>query len=163
MVVSRERVLFVTYPFGWGGSEKHLEDLILRADTTRLEPIILALRPSTYAAALQQKGRGDVPVHQKTASTFREYRRIFAALRPDVIVFVNGMLDLFPWWVYAAARLSGARRVVAIEHLQGVAPPPPGHRQGSGRRRSAAHRLARPPYVEDQGGGTPVPPHDLRE
>jgi glycosyltransferase involved in cell wall biosynthesis len=123
MVVSRERVLFVTYPFGWGGTEKHLEDLIVRADTTRLEPIILALRPSTYAAALQLKGRGDVPVHQKTASTFREYRRIFAALRPDVIVFVNGKLDLFPWWVYAAARLSGARRVVAIEHLQGEALP----------------------------------------
>src|SRR4030095_3216432 len=130
MIVSRERVLFVTYPFGWGGSEKHLEDLIVRADTTRLEPVILSRRPRTYAPALQQKGRGDVPVHQKTASTFREYRRIFAALRPDVIVFVNGMLDLFPWWVYAAARLSGARRVVAIEHLQAIAPPPPDTTKG---------------------------------
>ena len=121
----RERVLFVTYPYGWGGSEKHLEDLIVRTDPTRLEPVILALHPSTYAAALQTKGRGDVPVHQKTASTFREYRRIFTGLRPDVIVFVNGVHGQFPWWAYAAARLSGARRVVAIEHLQGVPPPPP--------------------------------------
>jgi glycosyltransferase involved in cell wall biosynthesis len=121
----RERVLFVTYPYGWGGTEKHLEDLIVRADPTRLEPVILALNPSTYAAALQSKGRDDVPVHQKTASTFREYRRIFAGLRPDVIVFVNGVHGQFPWWVYAAARLSGARPVAAIEHLQSLAPPPP--------------------------------------
>jgi len=121
--VSRERVLFVTYPFGWGGAEKHLEDLIVRADAMRVDPAILSLSPSTYAAALQRMGRGDVPVREATASTFGAYRRIFAEFRAAVIVFVNGKLNLFPWWVYAAARLSGARRVVAIEHLQGEAPP----------------------------------------
>ena len=51
-----ERVLFVTYPYGWGGSEKHLEDLIVRTDPTRLEPVILALNPSTYSRRPPEKG-----------------------------------------------------------------------------------------------------------
>jgi glycosyltransferase involved in cell wall biosynthesis len=121
--VSRERVLFVTSPFGWGGTEKHLEDLIVRADSTRVDPVILSLRPNTYAEALARIGRGDVEIRRGNASTFREYRRLFKELGPDVIVFVNGKLGLFAWWVYAAARLCGARRVIGIEHLQAEAPP----------------------------------------
>jgi glycosyltransferase involved in cell wall biosynthesis len=119
----RKRVLFVTSPYGWGGSEKHTEDVIKRAHPEHIEAAILAVVPSLYSEALAKMGRGDVVVRQESVSTFRGYRRIFADCRPDAIVFVNGALGLFPWWVYAAARMSGAR-VIGLEHLQALPAPP---------------------------------------
>jgi glycosyltransferase involved in cell wall biosynthesis len=41
----------------------------------------------------------------------------FRSLRPEVIVFVDNDFQAFHWRMYLAARLSGARRVVTIEHL----------------------------------------------
>ena len=122
------RVLFVASPFGWGGSEKHLEDLITRADSTRIDPSILCLGPDVYTASFLRRGLAGVPVHEARASTFREFRRRFTTHRPQAIVFVNGKLDLFPWQAYAAARVC-ARRVIAIEHLQAEPPvdPPAAH------------------------------------
>lgn len=128
--MSGERVLFVTRPLEWGGAEKHLTDLIVRADPARLDPAILAFAPDLYAKVLSTMGRSDVPVREATAATFRQYRRIFADARPAVIVFVNGMLGLFPSRAYAAARRSGARRVIGLEHSQAGAPPPQALPQG---------------------------------
>lgn len=121
--MNKARVLFVTLPLEWGGAEKHLMDLIAHADPAKMNPAILALAPDLYTPALDRMGRTDVPVHQARAWTFREYRRAFAALRPEVIVFVNGWLGIFPSRAYAAARASGARRVIGLEHSQAGAPP----------------------------------------
>lgn len=115
-------VLFVTHPFGWGGTEKHLEDLILRTPPDLCDLKILAFAPDSYADALAKRGRTDVRVFQEQASTFRDYRRIFGSLRSTTIVFVNGKLGLFPWVAYAAARTTGAR-VIGIEHLLAEKPP----------------------------------------
>jgi glycosyltransferase involved in cell wall biosynthesis len=46
------------------------------------------------------------------------------------VVFVKGTADAHPWYAYLAARLSGARRVFAIEQL--IAEPPPEPRIASG-------------------------------
>ena len=117
--MSRARIVFAVHPFGWGGAEKHLEDLIARADPARVEPVILSFAPNQYSEALRNLGRADVAVHTTDMSLdFWGFRRAFAELAPEVIVMVNGMLGQFPWWVYAAARMSGAKRVVALEHLQ---------------------------------------------
>lgn len=119
------RVAFVTYSYGWGGTEKHLEQLILRL-AGRIEPVILCFGPPVYRQSLNEKHGLDVPVVEcGRAKTFREYLRWLRSARPDVVVFVNGKLGLFPWQAYVAARLSGARRVIAIEHLQGEPPPAP--------------------------------------
>ncbi len=132
VTLNGERVLFVTRPLEWGGSEKHLLELILRADPAEVSPTIVALAPNLFSESLQQKGRTDVPVRLAQGSTFREFRRIFAEIRPTVIVFVNGKLGLFPCRAYAAARWSGARRVVGVEHLQAGPAPPPASPRGSG-------------------------------
>jgi len=61
-------------------------------------------------------------------------------LRPRVVVFVKGIADAHPWYAYLAARLSGARRVFAIEHL--IAEPPPPPRAGNGWRARLRRRVS---------------------
>jgi hypothetical protein len=120
------RIAFATYSYGWGGTEKHLEQLIMRLGPERVDPVILCFGPPVYLQSLNEKHGLDVPVVDcGRTRTYKEYARHLRAARADVVVFVNGKLDLFPWRAYLAARMSGARRVVAIEHLQAEPPPPP--------------------------------------
>ena len=118
-----KRIAFVTDCLAVGGTEKHLSELLLRADGTRVQPSIVCLGPDVYTPVLRAGGRTDVAVHEVQPRTFTDYRRVFRRLRPHVVVFVKGKLGLFPWWAYAAARLAGAERVVGIEHLQAEQPP----------------------------------------
>jgi glycosyltransferase involved in cell wall biosynthesis len=62
------------------------------------------------------KFTGETPVR------FLSYWRLFRKYHPDTIFFVNGWLGLFPWYAYLAARLCGAKRVLAIEHLLADSP-----------------------------------------
>ena len=122
--MAKARILFVVCPFAWGGTEKHLEEVIARLDPSSIEPVIQAFGPHQYRQALSRLGRDDVIVETADAwPTFRGFRRVFAAHGPETIVFVKGQLDLFPWQAYAAARVSGASRVVVLEHLQAERPP----------------------------------------
>jgi glycosyltransferase involved in cell wall biosynthesis len=116
------RVAFVSDCLALGGTEKHLEELILRTDATQVQPVIICRGPDVYTSFLKKHGRSDVVVHQVCLRSFWDYLRVFVRLRLDVIVFVNGKLGLFPWWAYAAARLSGVERDVGIEHLQAEHP-----------------------------------------
>jgi glycosyltransferase involved in cell wall biosynthesis len=121
----RERVLFVTRALGFGGTEKHLAELIVRLDR-RLEPVVLCFGPDEYSRYLEHRHGVAVTIHPVTAGNARPgYWQAFRRWRPAVVVFVNGRLGLFPWRAYLAARLSGARRVVAIEQLLGESPPIP--------------------------------------
>jgi glycosyltransferase involved in cell wall biosynthesis len=120
----KKRVLFVTKTQVFGGTERHLTDLMARLDRTRYEPVILCLGRDVFGHVLQQ--RHDLSVRIETASddrSFMAYWRTFLRLKAQVIVFVNGQLELFAWYVYLAAKLSGAVRLFAIEHL--IADPPP--------------------------------------
>jgi glycosyltransferase involved in cell wall biosynthesis len=102
----------------------HLQQLVARLDPANCDPVILCLGPDVYTGFFQERGRTDVMVRAvaEPTVTFGDFRHLFAQLQAAAIVFVNGKLDLFPWWAYAAARLSGARRVVGLEHLQAVPP-----------------------------------------
>jgi hypothetical protein len=120
----RTKIVFATYCFGWGGTEKHLEQLVMRLDMERVEPVIVCFGPNVYRQSLNARYSVKVPIiDAQETSSFIGYWRTFRRARPRVVVFVNGKLGLFPWHAYLAAKLSGAGRVIAIEHLQGEPPP----------------------------------------
>ncbi len=117
------RLLFVTKTRTRGGTEKHLVDFIVRLDASLAEVIVLCLDSDLYSAYLQ--GVAAVKVVRpagRVPEGLLSYRRTLSGHSPDIVVFVNSWLGLFPWYAYLAARASGAKRVMAIEHL--LADPP---------------------------------------
>jgi len=114
----KTRVIFVTKTWSRGGTEKHLADLIARLDASYFECIVLCMESDLYTEFL--KDQQNVKVWKYTGETpvgLLSYWLLFRKCRPDTILFVNGWLGLFPWYAYLAARLCGAKRVLAIEHL----------------------------------------------
>jgi glycosyltransferase involved in cell wall biosynthesis len=127
----RKRILFVTYAKHSGGAEKHLVELILRLDFSRIDPIILCLGSDFFAQALNVKHGLNITIYSSQDSkTFLTYWLTFIKFRPQVIVFVNAFSGFFAWYAYLAARLSGAGRVLSIEHT--IAEPAPLQVQGNG-------------------------------
>lgn len=125
-----KRILFVTKCFAAGGAERHLVDLILRLGPD-VDIAILCYGRDLYTDLLLKTPRRPLPILANACGeTPSAYWKAFRQLRPDTVVFVNGELGLFPWYAYAAARLCGAFRVAAIEHLI----PPPLPPDTSGRR-----------------------------
>jgi glycosyltransferase involved in cell wall biosynthesis len=125
----RTRLLFVTYTFAYGGTERALEDLVLRLDLSRVEPIILCFGPNFYSETLNHRHNLGIHIQDNLkANGFLSYWKAFRRHRPDVTLFVNGLLGLFPWYAYFAARLAGAKRIVGIEQV--IADPHP-HRDPS--------------------------------
>lgn len=125
------RIVFVTKTPVYGGAEKHLIDFLKRIERRGIDAVVLCLRRDVFTGIL--KSRGGLRVLVKTVPEpkgFFGYWTLFARLRPDVIVFVNGELGLFPWPAYVAGRLVGGRRVVGIEHL--IADQAPARRDGRG-------------------------------
>jgi glycosyltransferase involved in cell wall biosynthesis len=111
------RILFVVYTVAYGGLEKHLLELIRRLDASSVECTILCYGPDVYSRRL-----GDRPdVRVLTPSRGRPHTFFwswltFVRLKPHVTVFVKGSIDSFPLKAYVAAKLSGARKLFAIEH-----------------------------------------------
>ena len=114
----KTRVLFVTKTSTRGGAEKHIVDLIARLDPSCAECIVLCMESDLYTEFV--KDQQNVKVWKFTGKTpvrFLSYWLLFRKYCPDTILFVNGWLGLFPWYAYLAARLCGAKRVLAIEQL----------------------------------------------
>lgn len=124
---ARTRVCFVTHALGRGGTERHLIELVSRLDPGSIEPLILCLGPDVYSPSFASRPEVGVVVLQPRPSSTFAFWRVFRAQRANVIVFVNGMFGLFPWYALLAARLAGVRRVVAIEQLE--AEPAPDRRE----------------------------------
>ena len=114
----KTRFLFVTKTWSRGGAEKHLVDLIARLDASSAECIVLCLESDLYSEFVKDQPNVKVwKVAGETLVRFFSYWLLFRKHHPDTILFVNGWLGLFPWYAYLAARLCGAKRVLAIEHL----------------------------------------------
>jgi len=64
-----KQILFVTNAFGWGGLEKHLEDLILRLDPTCAEPIILCFGPDVNTRSLNDRYGLNITIQDEARST----------------------------------------------------------------------------------------------
>jgi glycosyltransferase involved in cell wall biosynthesis len=131
IVVMRTRVLFITRTWAYGGTERALEELMLRLDRSSMEPIILCFGPNYYTETLNQKHNLGIQIEDNLkANGFFSYWRAFRRHRPEVTLFVNGNPGLFPWYAYFAARLAGARWIVGIEQL--IADPCPQRESGEG-------------------------------
>ncbi len=125
------RILFVTnvYQRG-GGTEKHLEELIIRLDFSRVEPVIVCFGPDVYSDRFQRRYGLKIKTESrsKTESGFA-YWRTFVKSRPHVIIFINGSLGLFSWRAYLAARCATGGKIYSVEHSIGE-PVPETKRKG---------------------------------
>jgi glycosyltransferase involved in cell wall biosynthesis len=127
----RTRILFITGTFAYGGTERALEDLVLRLDRSRVEPVILCFGPNFYTETLNRRHNLGIEIEDNLKPKgFFSYWKIFRRHRSEVAMFVNGALGLFPWHAYLAARLAGAKRIVGIEQL--IADPCPQRKAGDG-------------------------------
>ena len=127
----RTRLLFITNTLEYGGTERALEELVVRLDRSRAEPIILCYGLNHYSEYLNGAHNLAIQIEDKlTAKHFVDYWRTFRRFRPHVTIFVNGFLSIFPWYAYLAARLAGTRRIVGIEQL--LADPFPRRPLGNG-------------------------------
>lgn len=119
----KTRVLFVTKTWSRGGTEKHLVDLMARLEVSCVECIVLCMESDLYSEFV--KDQQNVTVRKfdgKPPVSVLPYWLLFRRYRPDTILFVNGWLGLFPWYAYLAARLCGAKRVLALEQLLADSP-----------------------------------------
>lgn len=131
-------VLFVTNTPGYGGSEKHLLELIGRLDGSSVRSIILCAYTDPYSERLETARYSNVRVRsERGLRSFGDWFRIFRDVRPDVIVFIYGTLIAIPGPAVLAARLAGVRKLYSIQHLI----PPPVRSKVEGRPlRNVAHR-----------------------
>ena len=111
------KVAFLTSTSVFSGGDRHLVELIRRLDPCVVEPVILCFRGDTYSRILN--GQLGLGIRVKTGFSRECFFRTWFGLlkeRADAIVFITGTVDAFPWYAFLAARLSGAKRVVAIYH-----------------------------------------------
>jgi glycosyltransferase involved in cell wall biosynthesis len=123
---AKRRVLFVTNAFSYGGSEKHLLELLKRLDDPRVESIILCTDSDPFSERLNQGHHSSVAIRsEKSLKSIQDWRRVFEEIRPDVVVLVYGTLWMLPWHAAAAAWLARVPKLYAIQHLMPQPPPEP--------------------------------------
>jgi glycosyltransferase involved in cell wall biosynthesis len=123
---AKRRVLFVTNAFSYGGSEKHLLELLKRLDDPGVEAVILCTDSDPFSERLNQGYRSCVAIRsEKSLKSVQDWRRVFEEIRPDVVVLVYGTLWMLPWQAAAAAWLARVPKLYAIQHLMPQPPPEP--------------------------------------
>ncbi len=115
---SPRRVLFVAASPKYGGTEKHLLDLIERLLSPQISISILCTGEDVFSPRLSPRLREAVQIHRHEAlSGFRNWVRIFRERRPHAVVLVRSWTWCFPWYALLAARAAGVRERYAISHL----------------------------------------------
>ena len=125
------RVVFVAQTPEFGGGEKHLVELVRALDGSH-DSVVWFHPVDFYSRFLQGCRHARVVARpwKLTLGTLGAFWFRLAALRPAIVVLVKGTFDAYPWFGYLAARLSGARRLIVIEHL--IADPVPPDVPGAG-------------------------------
>ena len=111
------KTLFLTWTPGFAGGEKHLVGLIQRLDLSKVQPAIFCFGMDPYSRILNDQLRLGIDI--KTGLSGNSFFRTWLEFRkkkPDAVVFATGWVGTFPWYVFLAARLSGAKRLYAIYH-----------------------------------------------
>lgn len=125
-------VIFLSQTPEYGGTEKHVVELVLRLEG-RARCLILCLAEDCYSRFLVHCSHVRVVVHARiNGAKFVRFWLLFARYRPDVIVFAKGIPHLFPLSAYIAARTTGAQRLVCIEQLMWDPAPASGTGRGVG-------------------------------
>lgn len=123
-------VLFVSQTPEYGGTEKHVVELVQRLQGSAMCTIVCLAR-DFFSQALAKSSYVHVISYPRiNRNRFLRYWSLFRKHRPDVVVFVKGIPDLFPTVAYVAARLAGVGRMVAIEQLISDSLPPVGGERG---------------------------------
>lgn len=120
------RMLFVTQTPEYGGTEKHVVELVRRlVDVAQCTVVCLA--EDFYTQHLGQLVGVRIVKYPRIWSwgLFQFWWLIIRYWSP-VVVFPKGVPDQFPLSAYAAARLAGVRKIVCIEQL--MWPPAPAAR-----------------------------------
>jgi glycosyltransferase involved in cell wall biosynthesis len=121
---SKRTLLFVTNAFSYGGSEKHLLDLLNRLDDGNVQSAVLCADSDPFTERLKEGCHSSVAVRsEKSLKSIRDWVRVFREIKPDVVVLVYGTLWLLPWFAAVAARLAGVQKLYAIHHLMPLPPP----------------------------------------
>jgi glycosyltransferase involved in cell wall biosynthesis len=119
-------LLFVTNAFSYGGSEKHLLELLRRLGDGNVQSVVLCTDSDPFTERLKERSHPSVVIRsEKFLKSVKDWRRVFREINPDVVVLVYGTLWMLPWRAAAAARLAGVKKLYAIHHLMPVPPPEP--------------------------------------
>lgn len=122
--VQRKRtLLFVINSFSYGGSEKHLLELVGRLEGCNVQSIVLSTDSDPFTERLKDGCYSSVSIRsEKSLKSFTDWSRIFREIRPDVVVLVYGTLWMLPWLAAAAGWIAGVQKLYAIHHQP--TPPP---------------------------------------
>ena len=124
-------IVFVIHSPYLGGMEKQLIERV-RLLSREQDYLIWYDPVDFYSKAFHDRPNTQVlfrPYRISHRTAFKFWRGLLQ-LRPRVVVFEKGNADIYPWSAYLAARLCGAERVIAVEHL--VADPAPLPTEGRG-------------------------------
>lgn len=119
-------VLFVTNSFSYGGSEKHLLEIVRRLDDPTIRATILSTDADPFSERMSLQPYPEVRIRvEKSLQSIRDWVRVLQEIKPDTVILVYGTLWMLPWYVAAAVRLAGISRLYAIHHLMPQQPADP--------------------------------------
>lgn len=127
---ARRSVLFVTSTLGYGGSEKHVLELVRRLGDRGIQSVIMCAKTDPYTEKLTPGNYSNVTVHSASGlNSALDWFGFFRMMKAEAVVFVYGTLVDLPWFAPVAARLACGRSLYAIQHLipPPLAPEIPGH------------------------------------
>jgi glycosyltransferase involved in cell wall biosynthesis len=115
--------LFITKAYVYGGTEKHLLELLTRLEDSDVQSIVLCTASDPFTERLSQGCRESVIIRsEKSLKSIGDWVRVFREIKPDVVVLVYGALWFLPWFAAVAARLAGVQKLYAIHQLMPLAP-----------------------------------------
>lgn len=119
----KRTLLFVINAFSYGGSEKHVLDLLKRLVNRNIQSVVLTTDSDPFTERLTKGNHNNVTVRaDKSLKSFGDWLRVFREIKPDSTVLVYGTLWMLPWIAALAARFAGIQKLYAIHHLM---PQPP--------------------------------------
>jgi glycosyltransferase involved in cell wall biosynthesis len=124
--VQTQTILFITSCSAYGGTEKHLLELLSRLGESGVQIVILCVGKDPYTERLNGCSGMNITVRRENKlKSLRDWYQVFREIKPDVAVFVYGWIWCLPTIASVAARLAGIRRCFAIHQLIPLPPPEP--------------------------------------
>jgi glycosyltransferase involved in cell wall biosynthesis len=119
------RILFVAASPKYGGTEKHLLDLVSRMSGPGLQLSIVCIGEDVFSSrvALWEQSESIQIAVKPGLTSFRDWVRFFRTSSPEIVVLVKSWTWCFPWYTLLAATLAGVKKRYVIAHL-----PPSGSR-----------------------------------
>jgi glycosyltransferase involved in cell wall biosynthesis len=119
---NQKTILFVTRSPEYGGTEKHLLDLIRQLSGRKVKLSILCLDADSYTERLKQYHTSYIDVScERNVDSVWKWFCILRDARADVVVFVRSWVWCFPWYTCVVAWLAGITRRFSIVHLPPLA------------------------------------------